>query len=166
MKTLTNTLSGILCLLFISTISLAQPIHLDEEQVPAKVKIGFNEKYPHAEDPIWQKEENGLYTAQYWDIENDIYITAYHEEDGTWFKSVMEVTPDAFTEALRQYFKTNYEEVPISTVYATQEPGGKVTFKVLLELEDKLLTLIMDKRANIIEQIEENIQVSVTDDDK
>ncbi len=140
----------------------AQPIHLEKEQVPAKVKIGLEKKYPQAEDVIWTKEENGLYSAQYWDADNDIYITAYLEDDGTWSKSMMEVTPESFTEAMRKFFEKNYKDMLISTVIATQEVGGRYTYKIQVESEDKLITLHMDRYANVLSKSEEIISIEVT----
>jgi hypothetical protein len=147
--------------LFMTTL-VAQPIHLKVDQVPAKVKIGFERKYPQGIDVIWQKEENGLYSAQFWDSDNDIYVNVYIEEDGTWSKSVMEVTPYAFTEAIRQYMKANYFDDPISNVFATQENDGRVTFKVQLEKGNKLITLFFDKSANVLNQSEEIINFEIT----
>lgn len=142
----------------------AQPIHLVKEQVPAKVKIGFEKKYPQGIDVIWQREENGLYSAQFWDADNDIYVNTYMEEDGTWTKAVMEVTPESFTEAIRQYMKVNYADDPISNVFATQEPAGKVTFKVELEKDNKLITLFFDKSANVLNKTEEIINFEISED--
>ena len=152
-------------LLPIATTTLkAQPIHLVVEQVPAKVKIGFEKKYPQGNDVIWQREENGLYSAQFWDADNDLYVNAYLEEDGTWAKSSMEVTPESFTEAVRQYMKVNYRDQPIANVIATQEPAGKVTFKVELEKDNKLITLVFDKSANVLSKTEEIINFEISED--
>ena len=142
----------------------AQPIHLVEDQVPAKVKIGFEKKYPQGIDVIWQKEENGLYSGQFWDADNDIYVNAYMEEDGTWSKSTMELTQQSFTEAIRQYMKVNYTDDPISNVFATQENNGRVTFKVQLEKGSKLITLFFDKSANVLSKAEETINFEVTEE--
>lgn len=149
--------------LFFQNLS-AQPIHLKVDQVPAKVKIGFDKKYPQGSDVIWQKEENGLFSAQFWDADNDIYVNAYMEEDGTWSKSTMEVTTQSFTEAIRQYMKTNYLDDPIANVFATQENDGRVTFKVQLEKENKLITLFFDKSANVLNKTEEIINFEITEE--
>jgi hypothetical protein len=150
--------------IFVATLSsYAQTIHLKVDQVPAKTKMGFTQKYPQATDAIWAKDESGLYTAQFWDADNNVYINAYMEEDGTWSKTVMELTPASFTEAIRQYLKTNYKDVPVSSVLATQENNGKYTYKIVLETETKLITLFMDKQANILKQVEEVINIGVSD---
>jgi hypothetical protein len=152
------------CLLFSFMQLNAQSIHLQEEQVPAKVKLGLDKKYPRAEDVIWSKEDNGLYAAQYWDADNDIYITAYFEDDGSWNKSMMEITQESFTEAMRKYFKTNYNEMLISTIIATQEAGGRYTYKIQIESEEKLITLHMDRYANVLSKSEEDISFGVKED--
>jgi len=156
-------LLGLILLLVVCTEIQAQSIHLEEEQVPAKVKIGFEKKYPRAEDAIWSKEENGLYAAQYWDADNDIYITAYLEDDGTWSKSMMEVTQKSFTEAMRKYFEANYKDMLISTIMATQEAGGRYTYEIEIESEEKLISLQMDRYANILHQSEEVISIGTTE---
>lgn len=142
----------------------AQSIHLQAEQVPAKVKIGFDKKYPRAEDAIWAKEDNGLYAAQHWDADNDIYITAYFEDDGTWNKSMMEITQESFTEAMRKYFKANYKDMLISTIIATQEAGGRYTYKIQVESDEKLITLQMDRYANVLSKEEEIISFEVKEE--
>jgi len=149
--------------IFASLSTFAQNIHLKTDQVPAKTKMGFAQKYPQASDAIWAKDESGLYTAQFWDADNNVYINAYIEEDGTWSKTVMELTSASFTEAIRQYLKSNYAEVPVSSVLATQENNGKFTYKIVLETETKLITLFMDKQANILKQNEEIINIGVSD---
>ncbi len=146
------------CAFYLCAIGLwAQPQHLVAEQVPAAVKLGFSKKYPKTTDMIWQREENGLYSAQFWDDMNDVYVNVYLEEDGTWSRSVMEVTPQAFTEAIRQYMKNNYPDISIASVFSTQEPGGRATYKILLEEEDKLITLFLDRSANLLNKTEETI---------
>ena len=142
----------------------AQPIHLSPEQVPAEVKIHFKKKYPQAEDPIWEKMDNGLYSGQFWDGSNDIYITAYYEEDGTWNNTIMELSPDAFTEAIRKYMKAKHEEDVINNVIVTQEPGGKMTYMIIVETEEELITYTMDRYAKILDKNIEKINFDSTEE--
>ena len=48
----------------------------------------------------------------------------------------MEVTPKSFTEAMRKFFKQNYQEMGIAMVTAIQEAGGKYALR-RLEAEDR-----------------------------
>jgi len=144
--------------------STAQTIHLEKEQVPAEVKINFKKKYPQAEDPIWEKMDNGLYSGQFWDINNDIYINAYYEEDGTWSNSIMELDTNAFTEAIRRYMKKNYTTATINNVIVTQEPAGKMTYKIILETTNELITLWMNKQAQVLEKVEETINFNTIEE--
>ena len=115
MKLVKTMYSGLLILLFSSTISCGQ-------NVPGKVKEAFNKKFPNAASVEWGKESDTEFEAEF--TMNGKDYSANFNTDGTWMETEMEIEMEDLPDPVLASFARDYWGADIEEIASLMNSEG------------------------------------------
>lgn len=124
----------IITILILGMIFLFSQVYAQtSENVPAKVKTAFTEKFPDAKDVIWDKENDTEWEAEF--NFNDKEYSANFSVDGTWQETEYEISESELPVAVKERLKSDFTDFDIEEIEISESTDGKV-YEITLEKDE------------------------------
>jgi hypothetical protein len=129
-----RSLLSLACFIFsFATIGCSQKI--TEKDVPAPVKIAFNNKFPGATDIKWEKENKKEFEANF--KMNNAEVSANFGLDGTWVETETTIPSSELPAAVANAVNKKYPGAVYGVTEKIEKPGAKILYEVNLTVNGK-----------------------------
>ncbi|MDP1802845.1 MAG: PepSY-like domain-containing protein [Bacteroidota bacterium] len=131
------------------TFSCANAQKMNEADVPANVKNGFDKKYPGAKVEKWEKEEAD-YEAEF-DL-NKVESSAVFDASGNFKEVEQEIKKSELPKAVTDYCTKNYAGYKLSEAAKITDSNGKVMFEAEMSKGKEHFDAIFDDKGNFVKK--------------
>lgn len=120
-----------------------------KENVPAKVKTAFSQKFPHATNVSWDKEN-----ASEWEAEfkmNGKKYSANFDSEGTWKETEYKINKSELPKAVNNTLKSKFAGYDIEGAEVSETREGKV-YEISLDKAETDLEVIISSEGKIVKK--------------
>lgn len=120
-------ISLVFSLFFLVSITNAQ-------NIPAKVKEAFSQKFPNAQQVEWGKENATEFEAEF--TLKGTHMSANFDSDGNWKETEVEISHSDLPVAVQKTLEKDYSEVEVKHIYKVSQPR-QTLYEIAVENADE-----------------------------
>jgi len=123
-----------------------------KNEVPAKVKTAFNQKFPDATKVEWGRENAKEWEAEF-KMDGKNY-SANYDNNGNWMETEYRVSENELPSAVKSTLSSKYASSKILVAEISKTKDGKV-YEVLLKTNGEKSEVVLTPNGKILKQKEE-----------
>jgi predicted small lipoprotein YifL/sulfur carrier protein ThiS len=133
-----------------------------KENVPAKTKASFTQKFPDATKVKWDKEEDNVWETEF-KMDGKEY-SANFDSEGKWMETEYEIKTSELPPAVKTTIDNEFKDYDIEEVEVSETPDGKV-FELQMEVDENDIEVAISPNGKVVKKSEKKDNEGDEDND-